>query len=105
MGLQVPSVSSSKVILIKTVRLFLVFSRSCEGEMPDKVVSKEKWEKKLDLQLKAHQEGPQKADQELHLQTPLRNKAVHLFGTIPFSFIWFTYNKVLLWTVKFGLSS
>lgn len=32
-------------MVIKTVRLFLVFSRSCEGEMPGKVVSKEKWKK------------------------------------------------------------
>lgn len=45
MGLQAPSVSSSKVIVIKTVRLFLLFSRSCEGEIPGKVMSKEKWEK------------------------------------------------------------
>lgn len=58
MGLQAPSVSSSKVIVIKTVRLFLVLSRSCEGEMPGKVVSKEKWETKLDLQQKAQQQGP-----------------------------------------------
>lgn len=50
MGLQAPSVSSSKVIVIKTVRLFLVFSWSCEGEIPGEVMSKEKWGKKLDLQ-------------------------------------------------------
>lgn len=105
MGLQAPSVSSSKVIVIKTVRLFLVFPWSCEGEIPGKVVSKEKWGKKLDLQRKAQEEGPQNADQEVHLQIPLRNKAIHLSGTIPFSFIWFTCNKLLLWTVKLGLYS
>ena len=59
----------------------------------------------LDLQRKAQQEGPQHANQELHLLIPLRNKGVYFFGTIQFSFIGFTYNKLLLWTVKFGISS
>lgn len=79
MGLQVPSVSSSKVILIKTVRLFLVFSWSCEGEMPGKVVSKDKWKKPLDLQLKAHQEVFRMLTESCIFK--------HLWGTKPYTFL------------------
>lgn len=59
----------------------------------------------LGLQWKAQQEGPQHANQELHLLKPLSNKDIRSFGTIQFLFIGFSYSKLLLWTVKFGISS
>lgn len=104
MGLQAPSVSSSKVIVIKTVRLFLVFSRSCEGEMPGKVVSKEKWKKSW-ICTKSSGRRSSEFWSRAASSNIFEEQSHNLFGTVLFSFIGLTYNKLLLWTMKFGLCS